>query len=218
MLRLKNIKRLRVQGKPAPKAPLTLGQRFAKLPFPSGVQLRMTAVGGRIGAPLLFVCKHPTSEEMQRNLPLSSTYNALYLQLLSAAGFDLAKDFIYLPGSRYGAKPSKDSYAETLPFIKREWETLNPKIIVLQGMEPFAHLFAHGRKKHSDTIMGNPLYMPETVAAPVFVLPAYPGMVPQNTEDFREIALARRQIADFNEIASHLRELLTRALNGKPLL
>jgi len=116
----------------------------------------------------------------------------VYANILAEAGFDMERDFLVMPYSRFGSKPNKASTKDTFPLLHEWLPQLNVKCIAVLGMTAFGHTFAGGRKTHAKSIIGKPMYLPEMHSLPVFVLPDSTLMHSIDEKDYRQ----RRALED----------------------
>lgn len=148
---------------------LTLGELFASLSSPKETPT-VSQMRGNSKAEIVLLSEHPEAEDYTNNAPMTGPAGSMYSQILTECEWDMDESFLILPFSRFGPKPSTASARETFPFLQIVQEQAPKKLIAVLGMTAFSHVFAGGRKTHSSTIIGNPMWIP-SIKAYVYVLP-----------------------------------------------
>lgn len=171
---------------PKPKHPFV--QAFEALSVPANVSA-VTRLRGTVEAKLLLLAEHPTEDDYAANAPFINDGAKVFTYLMQQAGLEVDDNFIVMPYSRFGPKANKASTVHTLPFLKEHLDSTNVKCVVCVGMGAFGYTFAGGRKTHSRSIIGNPMYLPSIGVRPVYVLPDTSLLLDTDSRDFR---LARR--------------------------
>lgn len=192
--------------KATPPTKPTVGSLFAALTQPKEGPC-ITRLRGNARAELMLLMDHPEEDDFTNNVPGTGPLGSMYLQILAEAGFDIEKDLLLIPHSRFGAKPNKDSTRETLAFVQLVQEELPKKIVVCMGMTPFSHVFAGGRKTHWSSIIGNPMWIP-SVKAYVYVLPGTEFLA-CDPDDFKTVKMRDKQVQSIFAHATKLHKFAT---------
>lgn len=187
---------------------------FRALPVPDDLPA-IRALRGNMNAPLLLLAEHPTEEDYFAEAPFVSDAAKCFCYLLHQADLDTDEHFLVMPFSRFGPKPNKASTEATLPFLRRYLDETNVKCVVTVGMEPFGFTFAGGRKTHSRSIIGNPMYLPYIGTRPVFVMPDTSLLLETSSADFRTARKANDKAQEVLNLAARLRTFAVEKLKLK---
>lgn len=99
---------------------------------------------GNPAADLMFIGEGPGEREDAQGIPFVGRAGELLTRMIAAMGFDREKD-VYIanivkcrpPGNR---NPEESEAAACLPYLERQIELVNPKVIVLLGAVPLLYL------------------------------------------------------------------------------
>lgn len=188
-------------------------QEFKRLPRPKTGEC-LTNLRGSFSAQVLLLCEHPTELELANNAPFTDTAAVMYCSIINSAGFSHEDNFLIVPYSRFGKKPSKASTVDTLPFLQRHMPE-HIRCVVCVGMSAFGFVFAGGRKTHAQTILGNPMYIPRLRTLPVYVLPDSSLLLDATSEDYRMRNKAVEKGQFIYDLTLNLKKFLTEKLEIK---
>ena len=105
----------------------------------------MVFADGNPRAELMFIGEGPGADEDASGIPFVGRAGELLSRMIAAMTFDRATETCIAnivkcrpPGNR---NPSDEEAAACMPYLKRQIEMVNPKVIVLLGAVPLLYLF-----------------------------------------------------------------------------
>jgi uracil-DNA glycosylase family 4 len=164
---------------------------------------------GNIHAPIVIIGEAPGRDEDLKGRPFVGNSGQLLDRILDACGFN-RRDHVFIsniikcrpPGNRV---PAPEEIRACFPFLLRQIELVNPKIIILLGATALKNMIGPAMK--ITKTRGTWIEWENRLAMPVYhpsALLRNPALKRDTWEDFKKIVMKYRQIVDPGHYSAHV--------------
>lgn len=164
---------------------------------------------GNPDAGIFMIGEGPGYEENEQGRPFVGKSGQLLDKILAACGFDRQKH-IYIgnivkcrpPGNR---NPSPEEAACCIPYLHRQIELINPKIIILMGAVALKYMI--GDEMRITKVRGEWIEKDDRFFMPVYhpsALLRNPSLKRDTWEDYKNVVRKYRELVDAGHACEHL--------------